>query len=157
MIAELIEKGLRPASMVFTVQRELAERIASVPGQKSYSSFSVLCQCTFSVAVRGNLQPGSFYPVPDVVSSIVEMRPLPDGPRGDTLAALSLVTRALFSSRRKTIRNNIVSDRMGEGLPPDRVLEAAADAGIDATLRAEQIPPGGFLTLARILRSRAGS
>jgi 16S rRNA (adenine1518-N6/adenine1519-N6)-dimethyltransferase len=157
MIAELIEKGLRPTTMVFTVQRELAERIASAPGEKSYSSFSVLCQCSFSVAVRGNLQPGSFYPVPDVVSSIVEMKPLPGAPEGAVLETLSLVTRSFFGSRRKTIRNNIMSDRLGEGLPPERVLAAAEDAGIDVTLRAEQIPPEGFIRLAKLLRSPAGS
>jgi 16S rRNA (adenine1518-N6/adenine1519-N6)-dimethyltransferase len=142
MIADIIESGLRPARMVFTVQRELADRMASPPGQKSYSSFSVLCQACFQVTGRGDLQPGSFYPVPDVVSSIVEMTPLPGGPVGGELEALSGLARALFSARRKTIRNN------AKDAP---LLQALRQEGIDLGLRAEQIAPEVYVRLARRL------
>jgi 16S rRNA (adenine1518-N6/adenine1519-N6)-dimethyltransferase len=142
MIADIIETGLRPTRMVFTVQRELADRMASPPGQKSFSSFSVLCQSCFNVADRGDLQPGSFYPVPDVVSSIVEMTPVAGAPTGDELTSLSLLARSLFSSRRKTIRNNITDGAVREALEKE---------GIDLGLRAEQLPPAVFVRLARRL------
>ncbi len=142
MIADIIEAGLRPARMVFTVQRELADRMASPPGQKSFSSFSVLCQSCFNVADRGDLQPGSFYPVPDVVSSIVEMTPAADGPSGEELKQLSDLARSLFSSRRKTIRNNVTDGAVREALEKE---------GIDPGLRAEQLPPAVFVRLARRL------
>jgi len=140
MIAELVESGLRPRRMVFTVQRELAQRMGSAPGARSYSSFSVLCQACFSVAERGDLQPGSFYPAPEVVSSVVELVPRADGPTGAELAALERIARTLFASRRKTIRNNV----------KDAALIAALEReGIDLGLRAEQIPPRTFVSLAR--------
>jgi 16S rRNA (adenine1518-N6/adenine1519-N6)-dimethyltransferase len=142
MIADIIEAGLRPSRMVFTVQRELADRMVSPPGQKSYSSFSVLCQSCFKVTGRGDLQPGSFYPVPEVVSSIVEMVPLPEGPQGRELEALSSLARALFSSRRKTVRNNAKDEAVMEALKQERV---------DLGLRAEQIAPEVYLRLARRL------
>jgi 16S rRNA (adenine1518-N6/adenine1519-N6)-dimethyltransferase len=142
MLAELIEGDLRPERMVFTVQKELAERMASPPGRKSYSSFSVLCQACFTVTVRGDLQPGSFYPVPEVVSSVVEMMPRADAPAGRTLQALSRLARALFSSRRKTIRNNA----------KDPALLAALRAeGIEPGMRAEQVSPESFVRVARRL------
>lgn len=87
MIADMIEGGLRPRTLVLTVQRELAQRMASLPGEKSYSSFSVLCQCCYTVKSRGDLKPGSFYPVPEVVSSVVEM-----SLRGDALSAAEAST-----------------------------------------------------------------
>ena len=142
MIADIIESGMRPSRMVFTVQRELADRMVSPPGRKSYSSFSVLCQSCFVVAGRGDLQPGSFYPVPDVVSSIVEMIPVPGAPHGRELEALSTLARALFSSRRKTIRNNAKDET---------VREALQQEGIDLGLRAEQIAPEVYVRLARRL------
>jgi 16S rRNA (adenine1518-N6/adenine1519-N6)-dimethyltransferase len=151
MIADLIEGGLRPRVVVVTVQRELAERMASGPGTKSYSSFSVLCQSCFHVTDRGNLQPGSFYPVPEVVSSIVEMRPKEDAPDARTLFVLSALCRGLFSSRRKTIRNNLSSGMLGPDLPADAVKTALAGEGIDLGSRAEQISPEIFLKLARAL------
>ncbi|HUJ73295.1 MAG TPA: 16S rRNA (adenine(1518)-N(6)/adenine(1519)-N(6))-dimethyltransferase RsmA [bacterium] len=140
MIAALIEGGVRPERMVFTVQRELAERMASAPGRKSYSSFSVLCQTCFAVTGRGDLQPGNFYPAPDVVSSVVEFTPLPGAPNGAVLLEISRLTRQLFSSRRKTIRNNVRDSRL---------LEALAAEGIDPAQRAEQVPPEVFVRLAR--------
>jgi len=142
MLAELIQGEVRPERMVFTVQKELAERMASAPGRKSYSSFSVLCQACFTVTGRGDLQPGSFYPVPDVVSSVVEMRPLPGAPAGRTLEALSGLARKLFSSRRKTIRNNAKDPAL---------LAALEQEGIDLGLRAEQVSPESFVRLARRL------
>ena len=142
MIADIIEGGLRPARMVFTVQRELADRMTSPPGQKSYSSFSVLCQSCFTVTGRGDLQPGSFYPVPDVVSSIVEMTPASGAPEGEELKALSVLARALFSSRRKTIRNNARDSPF---------LDALRQEGIDLGLRAEQVAPEAYVRLARRL------
>lgn len=151
MIADLIEGGLRPPVMVVTVQRELAQRMASGPGTKSYSSFSVLCQSCFDVTDRGDLQPGSFYPVPEVVSSIVEMRPKEDAPDARTLFVLSALCRALFSSRRKTIRNNLASGMLEPHVPAEAVKAALAGEGIDLGSRAEQISPETFLRLARAL------
>lgn len=142
MISTLVESGLRPRRMVFTVQRELADRMASAPGQKSFSSFSVLCQACFTVAGRGDLQPGSFFPVPDVVSSIVEMTPVPSAPAGEELRRLSALSRSFFSSRRKTIRNNVKDEAVREALEKE---------GIDLGMRAEQLAPAVFVRLARRL------
>ena len=145
MIGDLIESGLRPRRMVFTVQRELAERMSSPSGQKSYSSFSVLCQACFSVISRGDLQPGNFYPAPDVVSSIVEMTPKADGLAGEELAVLSALARGLFASRRKTIRNN-AKDQV--------VRDALAGEGVDLSLRAEQVAPEVYVRVARRMMLR---
>ena len=151
MIADLIEGGLRPRVCVVTVQRELAQRMASGPGTKNYSSFSVLCQSCFHVTDRGDLQPGSFYPVPEVVSSIVEMRPKNDAPDARTLFVLSALCRGLFSSRRKTIRNNLASGMLEPHVPAEAVRTALAAEGIDLGSRAEQLSPEIFLRLARVL------
>jgi 16S rRNA (adenine1518-N6/adenine1519-N6)-dimethyltransferase len=151
MIADLIEGGLRPPRMVFTVQKELAERMASRPGVKSYSSFSVLCQASFEVAGRGDLKPGSFYPVPEVVSSIVELTPRTGAPEGRQLAALTALSRGLFAARRKTIRNNLASGSLGETFPASALLGALEAEGIDPGRRAEELAPETFLRLARLL------
>ena len=151
MIADLIEGGMRPRVVIVTVQRELAQRMASGPGTKTYSSFSVLCQSCFHVTDRGNLQPGSFYPVPEVVSSIVEMRPKADAPDLRTLLVLSALCRSLFSSRRKTIRNNLADIAVGPGVSVEALKTVLAGQGIDLGTRAEQLPPDLFLRLARSL------
>jgi 16S rRNA (adenine1518-N6/adenine1519-N6)-dimethyltransferase len=151
MIADIIEAGVRPAVCVFTVQRELADRMQSRPGTKSYSSFSVLCQSCLEVSGQGDLKAGSFYPAPEVVSSIVTMRPRADAPAADELRVLSLLLRGLFSARRKTLRNNLGSPWLGQLLAPGQGLEVLRSEGIDPGARAEELPPGAFVRLARVL------
>jgi 16S rRNA (adenine1518-N6/adenine1519-N6)-dimethyltransferase len=151
MIADIIEAGVRPSLMIFTVQRELADRMQSAPGTKSYSSFSVLCQSCFHVGGHGDLKPGSFYPVPEVVSSIVSMKPRQDAPKSHELRLLSLLVRGLFSSRRKTLRNNLGSSWLEPVFSPQAGLDALRGEGIDPGARAEQLPPEVFVRLARVL------
>jgi 16S rRNA (adenine1518-N6/adenine1519-N6)-dimethyltransferase len=151
LISDLLEGELSAPRMVFTVQRELAERMTARPGLKSYSSFSVLCQSCCVVTGRGDLQPGSFWPVPEVVSSVVELRPRDDAPHGPALQALSLLCRGLFAARRKTIRNNLAAARFGPLFTAEQAREALEREGIDPAWRAERIPPEAFMAAARSL------
>jgi 16S rRNA (adenine1518-N6/adenine1519-N6)-dimethyltransferase len=158
MIVDIIEAGVRPATMIFTVQRELADRMQSPPGTKSYSSFSVLCQCCFHVSGHGDLQPGSFYPVPEVVSSIVAMKPREGAPEGEALKLLSLLLRGLFSSRRKTLRNNLGSPWLAPVFSPGEGLAALRSEGVDPGARAEELEPEVFARLAQaVIAARPGS
>ena len=141
--------------MVFTVQRELAARMSSAPGTKSYSSFTVLCQAVFEVKEGGDLRPGSFYPAPDVISTIVELCPRPDAPEGVVLEMLEALLRGLFASRRKTLRNNAGSARLPQGITPEGVLEALERAGAGPGSRAEEHSPDVFVRAARALSARA--
>ena len=153
MIGALVESGMRPRAMVFTVQKELAERMTAVPATKSYSSFSVLCQASFHTIPRGDLRPGSFYPAPDIISSIIEMRPRQDAPDGPVQEMLSCLTRAFFASRRKTLRNNALAGRFPPPVSPANALEALEAEGIEASGRAEELPPEAFVGIARRLCS----
>ncbi len=52
LIAALAENRVLAEKLVFTVQRELAERMSAQPGNKNYSSFSVLCQTVYRISER---------------------------------------------------------------------------------------------------------
>jgi 16S rRNA (adenine1518-N6/adenine1519-N6)-dimethyltransferase len=156
MIASLIEGGLVGASMVFTVQKELAERMAARPGTKSYSSFSVLCQTAMLTVGRGDIQAGSFYPAPEVVSSVVEMRPLPPEEAPADRALVSLVSRSLFRARRKTLRNNVAGSELCGRFPLDQVMEALEAEGISPARRAEELEPRVFVRIAARLTGAPG-
>ena len=64
MILALLEENCLPSRMVFTVQKEVAQRMAASPGTKTFSSFSLLCQYQCDVEYLGDIQAGSFYPPP---------------------------------------------------------------------------------------------
>ncbi|HKJ84494.1 MAG TPA: 16S rRNA (adenine(1518)-N(6)/adenine(1519)-N(6))-dimethyltransferase RsmA [Spirochaetia bacterium] len=135
--------------LVFTVQREMALRMVAAPDTSDYSPFSVLCQLNARVKHGGDLSRGNFYPAPDVVSSIVIMDPAPLEPTMRALCAQ--VARALFAQRRKTISNNASSLADALGADVGTVRSIIVAAGVDLSARAESVPPGLFLEIARRL------
>jgi len=151
MVAEVIEGGLRPRRAVLTVQREAADRMCSKPGLKSYSSFSVLCQAVFKTRILCDLKPGSFYPSPNVTSTVVELVPRDDAPPGASIGILGALARCLFSARRKTIRNNLAAAKWPAGIRSESVTEALQREGVDLRARAEELPPETFIRMAQAI------
>ncbi|TFG63617.1 MAG: ribosomal RNA small subunit methyltransferase A [Spirochaetales bacterium] len=138
IIADLVENGPAGVPMVFTVQKELAGRILAKPGTKAYSSFSVLCG-TFVTARRCfDIQPGAFFPRPEVVSTVIRLEPGMPYPVKDRPFYLGFI-RKIFNSRRKTLMNNLVS---GYGLLSDKkekISGMLAVMGIDPLRRSETL------------------
>ena len=144
IIGSFVEADIFPARAVFTVQKELAERLVSEPGRKTYSAFSIICRQSLAIESHGDVRPGSFYPAPEVTSTIVSVRRRTTGPTAVDPALFRSLVRRLFASRRKTLRNNILA---GESdLEP--LLAACAECGIDTTRRPEEIDVETYVRLA---------
>jgi 16S rRNA (adenine1518-N6/adenine1519-N6)-dimethyltransferase len=152
IITTLLERpdAERVECIVITVQREMARRIVAVPGSRDYSPFSVLCALTTEATLHGDIPHTSFYPQPGVVSTLVRLMPRPVD--HEEIAAASMVARALFGSRRKTIANNLAPIVSGLGLTAETILDRWRSLGIDGTMRAETIEPHTFLEMARVIR-----
>ncbi|WGK69778.1 16S rRNA (adenine(1518)-N(6)/adenine(1519)-N(6))-dimethyltransferase RsmA [Candidatus Haliotispira prima] len=139
------EAQFRPRCMVFTVQKEMAERLTAKERSKPYSSFSVLLQSRFHIECLFDIPARLFYPEPNVVSSTIRLRPRPHGLNPVQIEELERFTRAIFSQRRKTIANNIKSCHYKEQFVE---LEAKlAGIGIRCSQRAEEITIEQFLAL----------
>lgn len=149
LVGAFAEERVRASRLVFTVQKELARRMGAAPGSKDYSSFSVLCQSAFRVRECFDLRAGSFFPAPAVVSTVVELRPLSAEQPAEQPAAewafFLRTLRALFRSRRKTIRNNLLAAGLGD---EERLREALRRAGVEPGQRAEELEPEGLRRLA---------
>jgi 16S rRNA (adenine1518-N6/adenine1519-N6)-dimethyltransferase len=148
LLASLAEEEAGAGRMVYTVQRELAERLTAEPGNKEYSAFSVLCRTAFHIRLHGDLQPGSFYPAPRVVSTIVELSPRPDAVHGRPGRLLSAVVRGLFENRRKTLRNNLMGGGRFRGWDRPALVAALEELGVDPRRRAETLDPAAFRRIA---------
>jgi 16S rRNA (adenine1518-N6/adenine1519-N6)-dimethyltransferase len=151
VIGSFAERRFAPRRLVFTVQRELAERLAARPGSKSYSSFSAVCQRAYRVGDRFPVRPGSFYPAPRVSSMVVKLEPLQREEGEDERVLFNALVQAVFRSRRKTLWNNLQA--WSSGYPPARLAEALAAEGIDPGCRAEQLGGEALAALARRLLS----
>lgn len=162
VIGDTIESGARFDRVVVTVQKEVALRMAAKPATEHYSSFSVLCQWAYDVEPLMDIAAGSFWPVPGVVSRAVAMTKRDVWPDCANPATFAKVLRALFSSRRKTVRNNLSawlrsSGRADPLADVDRLTEdILASAGIDPGERAERLAVNDFRSLSDRVDERAG-
>ncbi len=128
------------------VQREVADRFFAEPSTKAYGAVSVLVQL---VAQRTGFHPVSrtvFRPRPNVESAIVAFRrtQLPDNYRW-----IKRVVEAGFAHRRKRLVNSLelaaLTDRA-------RAEVALAAVGLAPNVRAEELVPADFVSLAEALR-----
>jgi 16S rRNA (adenine1518-N6/adenine1519-N6)-dimethyltransferase len=109
IIASLLEGGLLSERMIFTVQKEAAQRIAASPGTKDYSAFSVLCSSVCKIKLLYDIGASSFWPRPKVTSSVVVMSPRPNPLAAHDRLGFSNFVRSGFASRRKTLKNNLLT------------------------------------------------
>ena len=139
MIGKIIENSYLPPLMVFTLQREVVDRMTSKPGEDDYSSFSVLTQMDYENKLALKLPKGCFWPQPNVESAVVVMKKreksLVDDSIRDTFIPL---LRDLFKQRRKTLRNNLNSSEYGN-LGKDAVEEIFSLSSLTGSERAEAL------------------
>ena len=151
LIAATIEAECFFDCMVITVQKEVGLRMTAVPGSADYSSFSVLCQWAYDVEPIRDIAPAAFWPKPNVESRALRFtKKESPQPVRDARLFLSLV-RGLFSSRRKTVKNNlstILAARGKKMLPAESLLKAAE---IDPASRAESLTVYDFIRLSDTL------
>jgi 16S rRNA (adenine1518-N6/adenine1519-N6)-dimethyltransferase len=131
------------ASLTLMFQREVAERIVARPGGKDYGRLAVLVQWRARPKLLFEVPARAFTPPPKVTSAVVRLEPRADAELLP-VTAVEAVTAAAFGQRRKMLRSSLRS----LWPQPEAVLE---QAGIESTLRAEQVEVAGFLRLARVV------
>ena len=160
LLADFIEKGRVFSRMVVVVQKEIAMRMTARAGSPDYSSFSVMCAGSYKAAHLMLIKRASFYPQPNVDSTgvLLESKNVQAFP-----AVFYPLVRALFSSRRKTIKNNLLTF-LSSGWSKFRAM--GIDCGVQCTVqelcaailrenavkeneRAENLEFEAFLSLAK--------
>lgn len=147
IIADTIENNVRFDRCVFTVQKEVAVRMCAQPGSEDYSSFSVLCNWAYDVKPLLDLTGGNFWPKPNVDSRAVVMNKKEGFPGCNNPKLFVRMQRALFSSRRKTVRNNLSGFLKNN----DLTLQALSESEIDPMKRAEVLTIPQMLKLSDVI------
>lgn len=149
LIADTIENGIRFEKCVFTIQKEVAKRMSAKPGTDDYSSFSVLCSWAYDIKPIINLSGANFWPKPNVDSRAVLLTKKQDFPCCENPQLFMKMQRALFASRRKTVKNNLTAFLSS----PDKATQALEKAKIEANIRAETLPLETLLRLSDVLNA----
>ena len=135
--------------LVLMFQKEFAERMAAPPGADEYGRLSVTAGHYADVEIVEAVPKEAFSPPPAVRSAVVRVTPrAPDYTVPNDEAFMAIV-RAVFTQRRKTMRNAIRNTTHISGIDdPEAVIEAAGEDLMRK--RAGKVPPESFARLAQL-------
>lgn len=127
--------------MLLMFQKEVADRIVASPHSKTYGRLSVMAQWLCQTKSMKTLPPSAFTPPPKIHSAVVRFIPKA---RMDTVpfATMERLLAQAFGQRRKMLRSCLK-----EYAP---LFEAA---GIEGTLRAEDVTVQQYITLAGLIEA----
>jgi len=146
IIMMFLEEGIPVTDIVVMVQKEVAERIVSAPGNKIYGALSVAVQFYSEPSVIVKAPKGLFMPQPKVDSLVVRMK-IRETPKVDVKnrKLFFRVVKAAFGMRRKTLLNALSA---GLGISKDMVNEVMGACDIDPKRRGETLSIEEFGLLA---------
>lgn len=129
--------------IVGMIQKEVAERIASPHGNKTYGILSVLLQSWFDIEYCFTVHENVFNPPPRVKSAVIRLRRNSTDQLGCNEKLFFTVVKTGFNQRRKTLRNAL------RPLLPN----ISQSDHLFFTKRAEQLSPQEFVELTNIVES----
>jgi 16S rRNA (adenine1518-N6/adenine1519-N6)-dimethyltransferase len=148
VIRHLLENGPKPRRIVLTIQKEVAERICSKPGDMSLLALSV--QVYGKPHIAAHIPAEAFFPVPKVDSAVlcVDIYPSPQIP-SELLNTFFNLIKAGFGQKRKTLRNSLSS---GLHISPTEAVNLLTRVHIDPQRRAETLSIEEWQTLCESTR-----
>lgn len=139
----------RSVPLVLMLQREFAERMAAEPSTSEYGRLSVTAGHYAGVEIVEPVPTTAFSPQPAVESAVVRTIPrVPDYEIPNDEFFLQFVT-AVFTQRRKTMRNAIRNTAHISSLDNPAAVVTAADEDL-LRKRAGKLSPEKFAALARL-------
>jgi 16S rRNA (adenine1518-N6/adenine1519-N6)-dimethyltransferase len=139
---DIIEEAL------IVTQKEVALRLLAPEGSECRGSISCFVQYYTRPEYLYTIKRNSFYPVPDVDSSLLRLK-LPDKPALEVKneSVFFKIVRGAFNQRRKSIVNSLSREAV-LSLPKTELTNILDKLGIDPTSRPEDLPLSSFASIA---------
>ena len=140
-------------SVTVMVQKEVAQRIAAVPGSADYSAFTVFCQYYAEPKLLFDVPAHCFLPQPKVTSAVIQLKVRKE--RGwdiDDQEIFFRTVKASFAMRRKKLSNGLAS-----GFPElgkTGAAEVITACGFDENVRGETLSIPEFARIANEIARR---
>lgn len=117
LLVNLAVSGTGLTDAVVMVQRDVANRLTSPPGRRTYGPLGVIVQAIFELKTVTTLPPDCFWPRPKVDSTVLHLsrhlEPLTDQPQ-----QLAVMVQRLFQKRRKQIGGILDTRCLPAGIAP---------------------------------------
>lgn len=145
LITKILEESKLCKSLTVMVQEEVALRLCATENTPDYGAITAVIALRASAKIVKRVGREMFTPRPNVDSAVVKMT-VEDGRISVADPILyKKVVHAAFSSRRKTLENNLVNTFK---LSREQAQKLLADCGIDLKARGETLSPQTFAILA---------
>ena len=144
IIKKLIEES-EAEELFLIIQKEVAKRLVAIPSTKDYGILTLLVKYYGEVSLLFNISKNSFYPVPNVESSMIKITLNKPGKYNIEEEKFNKCVKLLFGARRKTILNNLSNI-----LDKAKSLELLNKIGIDPNLRAEDLDIEKIIKIAEV-------
>jgi 16S rRNA (adenine1518-N6/adenine1519-N6)-dimethyltransferase len=141
ILFKVLENKDRIPEVVCMLQKEVAQRIASPPGNKDYGILSVFLQAYYDIEYAFTVSAEVFDPPPKVQSGVIRLRRNQVQALGCDEKLFFRLVKQGFNNRRKTLRNALKPF----GLPPEIVANPLLDK------RAEQLSVNDFVYLVKLV------
>ena len=130
------------------IQREVAQRMASAPGNKAYGILSVLIQAWYDVEYLFTVDENVFNPPPKVKSAVIRMTRNEVTDLGCDEQLFKRVVKTVFNQRRKMLRVSLRQIFSGREVSPDFYQHEVM------TRRPEQLSVAEFVDLTNLVASQ---
>ena len=146
LIQRLLTSGLPVSRLALMVQKEVADKIFSAPGEDGWGPLAVRCQYQCDPRRVMEVPASCFTPPPKVDSTFI-LLPVRKNPavKVQSEDMFFRVVNAAFALRRKTLLNGLCAAFRTERAEAARWLEAA---GIDPMIRGEKLTIAQFAELS---------
>ncbi len=136
---------------VFTIQKEVADRLMTPPGSKQRSPLTLMCEQYADIKIVSDLPPQVFYPPPGVNSRAIFMQRKHEFSfsEGENNYLRKLI-RLSFAKKRKTVLNSLSMSSLE--LKKEVLIDIFKETALDLNLRAEDLTLKDFLFLAKTLK-----
>ena len=154
IIMGLFEKHVPLESITVMVQKEVAERMQTGPGNKDYGALSLAVQYYAEPYIVANVPPNCFMPRPKVGSAVIRLTCHEKPPvevRDEKL--MFDIIRASFNQRRKTLVNGLNNSPVLD-FSKEEILQAVESLGKGAGVRGEALALEEFAALSNALSEK---
>lgn len=151
LIMKILEEGEMISSMTLMMQKEVADRLCASPGTKDFGSVTLAVQYYSQPQKMFNVEPGNFFPAPEVVSTVLRLDRNEQPPvEPANVDYMFKVIKASFAQRRKTLLNGL-SNAPYIGKSKEAIRSALSECGLDESIRGEKLSLQQFADLSDCL------
>jgi 16S rRNA (adenine1518-N6/adenine1519-N6)-dimethyltransferase len=135
-LRKVFESKTKPKMMVLMLQKEVAERIAAVPGKMSLLAVSVLFYSEAEIVRRVGKE--NFWPAPEVDSAVLKLKIKNEELRIKNIDEKDFfrLVKIGFSAKRKMLKNNLAN---GFHITDEEATTRIIRAGFKASVRAQEL------------------